>query len=63
MRTRNFRDILALLIGAIIFPLMWILNGMGIITVSEGIKDATIVMETLIIQFYFRKAMDVEKTV
>ncbi len=52
---KNFRDVLAILVGVVVFPAMWILHGRGIITLPEGVIGATIVIETLVAQFYFRK--------
>ncbi len=53
---KNFRDVLALLIAVIVFPAIWILQGKGIVNIPEGVIGATIAIETLITQFYFRKA-------
>ena len=63
MKIENFRDILALLIAGIVFPSIWILQGISIIKVPEQIIGATIAIETLIAQFYFRKKPDVKKVV
>lgn len=52
---RNFRDMLALLIAVLVFPALWVLHGCGIVCIPEGIIGATIAIETLIAQFYFRK--------
>lgn len=51
----NFRNILALLAFIIMIPAMWILEGKGVIHLGDTIIGATIVMWTLIGQFYFRK--------
>jgi len=53
---KNFRDLLAIIVFAIIFPAMWILHGLGIICLPGEVLGATISIETLIGQFYFRKA-------
>ena len=63
MRIKNFRDILALLVGGFAFPLLWALHGGKIINLPESIIGAMIVIETLIAQFYWRKQPDAEKTV
>jgi len=51
----NFRNILALLAFIGIIPVLWVLNGAGIINVGETVVGATIAVWTLIAQFYFRK--------
>lgn len=53
---KNFRDLLALLVGVIVFPGLWALQGLGIVAIPEGVIGATIAIETLIAQFYFRKS-------
>ncbi len=52
---KNFRDLLALLIGVVVFPGLWALQGIGYLTIPEGVIGATIAIETLVAQFYFRK--------
>lgn len=52
----NFRDWLALVAGLAVFPAIWVLQGLGIINLAGEIVGATIAIETLIFQFYFRKA-------
>jgi hypothetical protein len=52
---KNFRDLLAILIGVVVFPASWILQGFGVVVIPEGVIGATIAIETLIAQFYFRK--------
>jgi hypothetical protein len=56
MKVTNFRDYLAVFMGVIVFPLVWILQGIGTINIPEGVIGATIAIETLIAQFYFRKS-------
>ena len=63
MKIRNFRDVFALIIGGIVFPLLWALHGTKTLNLPESIIGATIVIETLIAQFYWRKQPDAEKTV
>lgn len=53
---QTFNDFLAVLVGVVVFPALWILQGLGTINIPEGIVGATIAIETLIAQFYFRKA-------
>ena len=52
---KNFNNLLALLLGVVIIPLIWLLDGMGIIDVAGQVQGATIVVWTLIAQYYFRK--------
>lgn len=51
----NFNNILALLIDVIIIPGLWFVNGLGLIQLPEAVLGASIVVWTLIAQFYFRK--------
>lgn len=51
----NFRNLLALLLAVIILPGLWTLHGMKIMELPESVVGATIVIETLIAQFYWRK--------
>jgi len=51
----NFRNILALLAFIGIIPALWILQGKGVVNLPEAVIGASIVMWTLIGQFYFRK--------
>jgi len=53
---KNFRDLLTLLVAVVVFPGMWILQGWGYVDIPEGVIGATIAIETLVFQFYFRKA-------
>ena len=53
---KNFRDLFTILVGVIVFPSLWALQGLGIVSIPEGVIGATIAIETLIAQFYFRKA-------
>jgi hypothetical protein len=55
---QTFNDFLAVLIMVVIFPGLWIIQGLGIVNIPEGVIGATIALETLIGQFYFRKAKD-----
>ena len=58
---KNFRNLLALLVGVVIFPAIWIMQGLGMLTLPGEVIGATIAIETLIAQFYWRKA-NVEET-
>ena len=53
---KNFRDVLAICIGVVVFPALWIIHGYGIVEIPEAVIGATIAIETLIGQFYYRKA-------
>lgn len=61
MLIKNFRDLLALLVAAIIFPAIWVLQGLAILNLPGEVIGATIAIETLIAQFYWRKA-NIEET-
>jgi len=52
----KFRDLLALLLGVIVFPGIWVGQGFGFLVLPGEVIGATIAVETLIAQFYFRKA-------
>jgi len=52
---KKFRDLLALLVAVIIFPGIWVGQGLGLLTLPGEIIGATIAIETLIAQYYFRK--------
>ena len=53
---KNFRDLLALLVGVLVFPGLWALQGLGIVAIPEVVIGATVSIETMIAMFYFRKA-------
>ena len=53
---KTFRNLLALLIAVIVFPGIWVLQGLGWLALPGEVLGATIAIETLIGQFYFRKA-------
>jgi hypothetical protein len=55
MKIKNFRDVFALFIGVVVFPALWALQGVGFLNIPEGVIGATIAIETLVAQFYFRK--------
>jgi len=57
---KTHRDLLAILLGVIIIPLIWILQGIGMLTLSGEVVGATIAIETLVAQFYFRKSQSSE---
>ena len=58
---KNFRNLFALLIGVLVFPGIWIMQGLGWLTLPGEVLGATIAIETLIGQFYFRKANATEE--
>ena len=51
---KNFRNLLALVLMLIIV-VMWVVQGLGIISMPGEVIGASIVVWTLIAQFYFRK--------
>lgn len=53
---KNFRNLLALLVAVIVFPGVWVMQGLGLLALPGEVLGATIAIETLIGQFYFRKA-------
>ena len=53
---KNQRDLLSILLGVVVIPVIWITQGMGIINLPGEVIGASIAIETLIAQFYFRKA-------
>ncbi len=55
MLLKNFRDLLAILIGGVVFPGLWALQVIGYLNIPEGVIGATISIETTITMFYFRK--------
>ena len=53
---KTHRDLLSILLGVLAIPAIWVLQGFGIINLPGEVIGATIAIETLIAQFYFRKA-------
>ncbi len=53
---KDHRDLLSILLGVIIIPGIWILQGAGIIAIPEIVLGATISIETGVATFYFSKA-------
>jgi len=53
---KNHRDLLSILLGVVVLPAVWIMQGIGYLTLPGEVIGATIAIETLIAQFYFRKA-------
>lgn len=58
---KRINDLLAILILAVIFPALWILDGRGIIRLPGEVLGATIAAFTLIVQYYFRKKSSAEQ--
>jgi len=56
MLWKNWNDQLSLIVLLIIAAL-WALGGIGILKLPSEVTGATIVVFTLITQFYFRKAL------
>ena len=60
---KKYRDLLALLLGVIVIPAIWVMQGLGVIELAGvEVLGATIVIETMIAQFYFRKKPTAENT-
>ena len=56
MLIKNFNNLLALLMMVVIIPGLWIISGLGIVTLSGEVIGATITGWVTIIYFFFRKA-------
>lgn len=60
---KKYRDLLALLLGVVVIPGIWVMQGLGVIELAGvEVLGATIVIETMIAQFYFRKKPTNENT-
>lgn len=53
---QTFNDFLALLAFIGLIPALWILQGCSVIALPDEVTGATIVVWSLIGQYYFRKA-------
>ena len=56
MTLKNHRDLLSILLGVIVLPAIWVLQGLSLLNVPEIVLGATVSIETMIAIFYFRKA-------
>ncbi len=56
MNIKTFNDALAIMLGVIVIPTVWILTSLKIVAVPDIVIGATISIETMIAQFYFRKS-------
>ena len=54
----EFRNLMALLIAVVIFPGIWVVQGLGWLALPGEVIGMTIAGETLILQFYWRKAQE-----
>ena len=52
---KGINDLLALLVTVLVFPVLWVLDGRGVISLPGEVLGATIAAFTLIVQYYFRK--------
>ena len=52
---KKFNDLLAILLAVVVIPGIWIGQGLGYLTLPGEIIGATIAIETLVAQYYFRK--------
>jgi len=57
-KRKTFNDTLALFLAVGIIPTIWILTALKTIPMPDIIIGATISIESLIVQFYFRKSPD-----
>ena len=57
---KSIRGIIAILIAVVVFPLLWVGQGCGWLNLPGEVIGATITIETLITQFYFRKKVEGE---
>ncbi len=55
---KTFNDVLALLLAVVVFPAIWILTSFKVFAVPDIVIGATISLETLVLQFYFRKTKE-----
>lgn len=55
---RNTNDLIAMLLLLVVIPALWVLQGLGRLTMSGEVIGATIMGWTLVLQYYFRKAPD-----
>ena len=55
MKIEKFNDAFAILLAVLIITL-WVISGLGYITLSGEVVGALIAVFTLVAQFYFRKA-------
>ena len=52
---KGINELLALLVTVLVFPVLWVLDGCGVISLPGEVLGATIAAFTLIVQYYFRK--------
>lgn len=53
---KKFNDVLAILIGVVIIPGIWVAQGLGVLNLGgTEIIGCTIAIETLVAQHYYRK--------
>ena len=57
---KNHRDLLSILLGVVVLPGIWVLQGLGWMQLPGEVIGATIAIETLIANFYFRKKAEGE---
>lgn len=56
MKQWNFNEVLAVLLGVLVLPGIWIGLGFGMISLPGEVVGATISIETLIANYFFRKS-------
>lgn len=52
---KKFNDVLAVLLGVIVIPGLWVGVGAGWLAVPELVLGVTVSIETMIAIYYFRK--------
>ena len=57
---KNHRDLLSILLGVVVLPAIWVMQGLGVLAVPEIVLGATVSIETMIAIFYFRKKAEGE---
>lgn len=53
---QNTNDLIALLLLLVVIPALWIMQGLGWLTMPGEVIGATIMGFTLLLQYYFRRA-------
>ena len=59
---KNHRNVLSVLLAVAIFPGIWVGQGLGHLTLPGEIIGVTIALESLVVQYYFRKKPSGEVT-
>lgn len=62
MKTKNFNDVLALLLMVLVIPGLWVATGLNYLDLPEVVLGATIPVWTLVAQYYYRRAPETPPT-